>query len=348
MIGLEEQIVAVLRERAEGDVDVVALVEGAGGRGRSRVRRVQGMRVAGAAAVVLAVAGALAMGPASGRGLLDLGRRNGTEGVPRPPLAVGVESAVGHPEVVGADRGLFHRDLEGISRTFSRVRWESSQGSEDLALQSPDGSSVVVVLSPDPANLEPLQASQHATTVGGRPATAAMHRSDSDHTSQVRWQPENGLWAEVTGARDEAAALSVAKAVRIDRVYRCAVPFRLGTVPSGTEVKACELFLYSNGAFQAVGATVGTSSWSLEVSVFAGGAPPPTTTLAGRPAYVQEITDSAGHPPILSVGLDLGDHTVMAQTGNAYDTQAILAAMAGYREVARYDDPGAWSGLPLG
>lgn len=245
--------------------------------------------------------------------------------------------------MVGADRGLFHLDLEEISGGFYRAQWESSQGWEDLRLSFSDGNLIDVMLSPSLSYLAPLNA-PHPTTVGGRPATAAVDLSDGHRSSLVRWQPEDGLWAQVTGAHDEAAALSVANAVRIDRVYRCAVPFRLGTVPSGTEYQECDLTLYANGAFQAVGAIVGTSSWWLELGVIESGGPPPTTTLAGRPAYVQEV----GDPPVLMVGLDLGDHTVMASTGHVYDTQAILAAMGGYHEVARYDDPAAWSGGPLG
>jgi DNA-directed RNA polymerase specialized sigma24 family protein len=50
----------------------------------------------------------------------------------------------------------------------------------------------------------------------------------------VRWQPATGVWVQVSGDMDQAAAMAVATEVSLAEVHRCAAPFRLsdGTNPA--------------------------------------------------------------------------------------------------------------------
>ncbi|MGI5238145.1 hypothetical protein [Dactylosporangium sp. CA-139066] len=86
------------------------------------------------------------------------------------------------------------------------------------------------------------KAAVSATTVAGRPATLSVLGS----LIQLRWQPVDGLWAQVIGSGqhpDAAGAARVAAGVRYDTAYRCVLPLHLKSLPAGSHVTGCLLVL---------------------------------------------------------------------------------------------------------
>jgi hypothetical protein len=63
---------------------------------------------------------------------------------------------------------------------------------------------------------------------------------DGDMTT-VRWQPVDGIWAQLETRADEPVALGIAARLRLDRVHRCAVPFRL-TVQGPKRLAKCTTY----------------------------------------------------------------------------------------------------------
>jgi hypothetical protein len=92
----------------------------------------------------------------------------------------------------------------------------------------------------------PAPDQQRAATVGGKPATVYSW-SRSDTWFYVRWQPVDGLWAQVVGSGPDSTtedALAVAAKLRLDQAYRCASPVRLPAVAAGSKVRLCEVTLW--------------------------------------------------------------------------------------------------------
>ena len=362
MTGLEWGIASALRDHAEGEVDVSALLDGARVRGRSRIRR-RRLTVAGAGALTLGLLGGVALGvphhrqqnplppiaaaaSASTAPSATVAPSVGPTAwpdLPRPPLAPKALPARANPSVVGSDAGLFHLDLTGLTDPVTVAQWDSFDRWERLFVQE-GNRTIQAVIAPDVKNFDSLSGALSTSRVNGATATLALDSTHDGDLVQVRWQPESGLWAQVSVGGDEKAALSVATGLRIDRVYRCAVPFRLDKVPADAQVQSCRLVI--DGAGSSASVTVGTGSWSLTIGDERGSVDP-DSKLGRWPAHVQEFTGD-GKSRVLQVDLDLGDHVVDATAEGGYDRAAVLAAMASYREVAPYDQPASWTGGPLG
>ncbi|WP_238011852.1 hypothetical protein KZZ52_13525 [Dactylosporangium sp. AC04546] len=125
----------------------------------------------------------------------------------------------GDPSAVGAPWEL-HLGLDVLPFAARVVRRAQAAQGEELRLEAGDpGTGVTVRLGRTTAHFEPLVGAERPVTVSGRAGVAAGNA--------VRWQPADGLWAQVSGRMPEVTALAVAGGVRVDRTYRCSVPFRL-------------------------------------------------------------------------------------------------------------------------
>jgi hypothetical protein len=175
MHGIEEQLAATMRGRADEQVDSDALLGAALARGRARVRRRQltmalsGAGVAGATAAVLAAAPlGLTPGHGSGGSYGATGKSNesanangplalvdppgvelgspsppvrGHYTVPALPVAAGVPGAAQQPNAVGSDPRLIHFGVGTLSLPTGTAFWSVQGGVEalDFSSASPAG-----------------------------------------------------------------------------------------------------------------------------------------------------------------------------------------------------------------
>jgi hypothetical protein len=231
------EITTVLHEHAEGDEHIEdLLVAVRAGARRRRHRRV----VVACGAAVLSVAALIGTTTA-------LGSRGGTPpatqpsaALPRPP-AIDRPTAPERPEVIGSDPTLFHLDVVDLPG-WEILTWTGTgSGYETLFATSPQlGGEVTVEVSRDPERLTQRGGVTGSTMVWGHSAET----TDLGSRHMVRWQPVPGLWAQVrAGGADGVAALTVAESVRLDRVFRCAVPFRLVGL-DGMRLTRCDTYFH--------------------------------------------------------------------------------------------------------
>lgn len=334
---LEDRIATVLHGRAAGDVDVTGLLDTARTRGRAYRRRRRALRVGGGCAVAaVAVLGAAVVVPRIGGhrparpplvGAPPVTASPSAFPSPRPSAVLSWEPRVTSgtpasvdPSVVGADPALLHVDLPTAAMPVpvTRAQWASIDGLERIIVDA-----VQVQVSGDRTALDPLDGATHPVTIGAK--------AGSMSGSQVRWEPVPGVWAQLTAPGSETDVLRLAGALRFDRVLRCAVPFRLTGLPSGTALEACGMDFTATGVTGH--ATVHSGQWSVTVDVEPGGkVPAPTTTIGGRPASVREYPGDGG-ATIMQVDIDYGDHVVDLLAEGRYDRSTVLAIAAGYRDL---------------
>lgn len=227
---MNETISAVLRDHADGDVHVERLLATV----YADVRRRRQRRLALTCAVLVlaalaGVSGAMRSAPRAP----DVASAPEAT-MPRPPRVGGLPAAAGAPRVLATDPTLFHLDLTGLTG-WNHLAWSSRGGLEELVATMESGGQVRVEAHRDQARLSRRDGPARWVTVRGRPATAV----DTGGSYAIRWQPVSGAWAQVTAPGDLHDAIGLAATVRLDRVYRCAVPFRLaGVAPE--RVNKCE------------------------------------------------------------------------------------------------------------
>jgi len=347
---LEDRIVALLRDRATGEVDVTDLLDTARVRGRAYRRRRRALQVGGGCAVALvAVLGtALALPRPGGHAPVGppvVGGPPRTSPFPTPsaapalgePAATAGTPATADPSVVGADPALLHVYLPSAAMPVpaSQLDWSSLDGLERIIVNTGAGT-VDVQVTRDRTALDPLDGTTHPVAVGGKNGTGTG--------SQVRWEPVPGVWAQVVAQGSATDVIRLAGALRFDRVLRCAVPFRFTALPPGTTVEGCDMAFTAGGATGR--ATVHSGRWAVTVDVFPG-VPfgPPTTTIGGHPARVKEYPGDGG-ATILQIDIDYGDHVVDLLAEGRYDRAAVLAMAAGYHDLLG-TPPATWP-APLG
>jgi hypothetical protein len=230
---MNETISAVLREHADGDIHIEHLLSTV--RAGARRRRRDRIALAGGAAVVIAasavVTAAVIQRPGS-----TVAVPAPEAGVPRPPYTDRAPSVVQAPEVFGTDPTLFHLDLTELEG-WKYLAWSSVTNHEELTMTTTSGAEVLVEGDRDPDRLRTRYGTPQPVTVNGLPAEA----STSGGRHVVRWQPIPRLWAQVIAPGPVEDAVRIAERVRLDRVYRCAVPFRLTGITPARLVK-CETF----------------------------------------------------------------------------------------------------------
>jgi hypothetical protein len=179
-------------------------------------------------------------------------------------------------------------------------------------------------------------------SVAGQPAQAIA----ADGLYAVRWQPVPGIWAQAEIESDDVhLAIDLAERLRLDRVYRCAVPFRLPGLTSPRLTK-CATSFWRDSAWNATG-----SAWFV---LDAGG--PEYQVSVGRAELVTP-NDSAGGRAIQFVQLPGGPASMQIRYGyegrTAYfwvfggtDKQPLVALAATFTPVAG-TDPDGWPSTPF-
>ncbi len=339
-------------------------------RGQGYRRRRRAWQVsAGAAVAVLVLLGTVAALPGLARtGSLGTGPGGGVAGsadptpgwssrtalpLGRPPAAAAARPASVDPTVVGADPGLLHFDLpaSAVSGSVTTAQWTSIDGLERLILQAePIASGAKAVAAPglqiqvsrEKDALDPIGGPTHQVRVGTRTGTLASDQGGG----RLRWQPVDGVWAELQAAGTDAQLIHLAGAVTFDHVLRCAVPFRLTWVPAGSTLEACSMVFDDHG--EATGsATVRIGAGAVTVAVGPGASVrAPTTTINGRPATVRSYPGDGGNV-VLQIDVDFGDHVVELLAEGGHDEATVRHLAEGYRDVAG-TDPAAWPVSPLG
>lgn len=287
---MTDMISATLRARAEGDIHIERLLSAVHTGARRRRRR----RFAVAAAALVAVASLAAAGS---------GAFFGTRGAPvdvaqppdisRPPLVEGAPVATFTPTVIGSDPGLFHLDLTGLDG-WANLVWSSRTGFEDLRGFSPDaGGDFVVEAAQERDHLTGRAGEIGYTTVDGLPAeTVRIAPSPvavpggSTGGSALRWEATPGVWVQVVVPAGIDVAMRIAERVRLERTFRCAVPFRLTGLSSQVRVVKCETWFSGGYTLGSVWLVDGPQSVDYEeyyVGVGHPASPPaPTETIGGR------------------------------------------------------------------
>ncbi|RZU75967.1 hypothetical protein EV384_4549 [Micromonospora kangleipakensis] len=245
---LDEQLAAMLKEHAGGDIDPAPIVEHARRRGRRLGLRRRGL-IAGGAAAACAVLAAVVMTIPAGRAP-DRATMPGT--ALALPDAPGQPGAIARPEAVGADPGVVHFTTDSLVGGAESATWSAGRGAESVEFQGPTGQARFV-LARSVATLDALQQTLSSAgrpqpptdvRVDGRPGVAWFDPSGDAKLWFVRWQPVDGLWAQLdiyATTRDEATA--AASRVRFDGAHRCVVPFRLQLLPPGGRLLECSVKL---------------------------------------------------------------------------------------------------------
>ncbi|MFD0591908.1 hypothetical protein ACFQZ4_04505 [Catellatospora coxensis] len=138
-------------------------------------------------------------------------------------------------------------------------------------------------------------------------AETVVHRGgmfDGQQETTVRWQPvaRVDVVVSVRGEIEPADVLAFATGLRFDRASRCAVPLRLGDLPSGARVTGCAFRLSNFAAEPGAGRgrgdllVSGPNGSTLEVRYLGPQGPEPSTqaktTLANGWKYSVMSTDS--------------------------------------------------------
>ncbi|MEU8185141.1 hypothetical protein AB0B85_13800 [Micromonospora sp. NPDC049044] len=248
---LDQQLAATLNRRAGGDIDPTPIVEQARQRGRQLRRRHRGFVAGGVAAACLALAAVVAL-PIGG-------------GADKPimpaaalllPEASGQAGATARPEDVGVDPDLVHFSVDSLVDGAEYATWRAGRGIESVELRGPTGQARFA-LARTVTSLDDLQQTLPSigrpqahtdVRVGDRPGVAWFDPSGDQKLWFVRWQPADGLWAQLdtyAASRDEATAMT--SRVRFDAAHRCVVPFRLESMPPGGRLLECSVTLGRSG-----------------------------------------------------------------------------------------------------
>ncbi|MEU7613714.1 hypothetical protein [Micromonospora sp. NPDC049204] len=344
---LDQQLAATLKQRAGGDIDPTPIVEQARQRGRRLRRRHRGFVAGGVAAACLALTAVVA---------LPIGGGTDDPIMPAatllPPEMPGQAGATARPEDVGADPDVVHFSVDSLVDGAEYATWRAGRGIESVEFRGPTGQArfalarTVTSLDELPQTLSSAGRPQARTDVrvGDRPGVAWFDPSGDQKLWFVRWQPADGLWAQLDSyatGRDEATA--TASRVRFDAAHRCVVPFRLESLPPGGRLLECSVTLgqSEHGDFVDGSLVVGDEAgrW---LTVRAQLAP------AGDKARSGDLV--AGPYRARRQGSDVLEMTVQPCAveafrkgwGNGYTESEGLAILGGYRPARDLDRPETW------
>jgi hypothetical protein len=341
---MNERISATLRERADDEVHIGQLLAAV----HAGVRRRRRRRLS-AAAAVLAVLGLTATGavlrPAGAPPDRAVSPAAPQLAVPRPPRVEPAVTAADDPTVLGTDPTRFHLDLTAVT-DWTALAWAARPGHEELTLSREQAGEVRIEVDRDPNGLLTRAGPSWDTTVGGRPARAVS----TEDSYLVRWQPVPGIWAQVEAMGDDSAdpALAVAGQLRLDRVYRCAVPFRLALTGSFRLNKCTTYFARdpgSDGWTEAGG--VWFSEGDSEFQVAVGRADPsvvPNDQVDGRPVRSSQVIGNA--PAYLELAYPTGDRIVWFWNYTPFNEARLRSLVPAFTPVTDPDHQ-VWPANPL-
>jgi hypothetical protein len=292
---MTEMIAAALRDKAEGDIHVERLLSAVHtGVRRRRRRNLLGTACAVVAVAVLAAGGGVVSSMTRGAPV----RPASVGDIARPPRVDGAPVASFTPSSLGSDPTLFHLDLTGLSG-WGILRWSSRAGYEDLRGFSADaGGEFYIEASQIRDKLSGQGGEISPTEVNGLPAEAVritmpaggFSRGEPRGTSAVRWEAVPDLWVQVVVPGGPEVAIRIAERVRLDRTYRCAVPFRLSGLGDKVRVIKCETWFSGGQALGGVWLNKGAQTVDYtEYYVGIGRAEPtkqPTESIDGRAVAV--------------------------------------------------------------
>ncbi|WP_432968535.1 hypothetical protein [Dactylosporangium sp. CA-233914] len=212
MTDLESRIAATLAERAERTAPAAELGERAARRARGIRRR---RRIIGTAAACVIAAAAFALLP--------------PQPPPAPATTLPAETAA-PPGGIGSDRGLLHFDVDlpalpaAVNARIAMTQWVSGDGYETFAGMDADRQPVLIVLlGTDPGTVEEWRVAH-----------------DAGQTRAVRWRQGDVWGVSVVRWEDRDLLPLVARAVRLERVQRCAMPLHLSELPPGARWSECQ------------------------------------------------------------------------------------------------------------
>ncbi|MEU4570242.1 hypothetical protein [Micromonospora sp. NPDC023956] len=254
-VDLDERLAAMLKARAGADIDPAPIVAYARSRGRRLRRWRRGLTAVGTAA-----AGAVLAGMA-----LVLPTGPGPDQTPRPasalllPASPNQPGAAERPALVGRDPTVVHFTAESLVPGAENATWSAGRGTESVEFRGAE-IQLRFVLARAAATLDGVRQTLSSSgrpepptdvRVNGRPGTAWVDPAPSGGRGLwfVRWQPVDGLWARLdiyAASRDEATG--AAGRIRFDKAQRCAVPFRLQSLPAGARVLECSVSLSRDGS----------------------------------------------------------------------------------------------------
>ncbi|MEW1584113.1 hypothetical protein AB0283_01510 [Micromonospora vinacea] len=343
---LDEQLAATLKHRAGGDIDPTPIVEHARHRGRRLRLRRRGLVAGGAAAACVALT-ALVMAVPVGRS---------TDDPIMPPAALMLPEAQSdatvRPADVGADPATVHFTTDALVSGADFATWRTGRGVESVEFRGPSGQARFALARTE-ALLNGLQQTLSSAgrpqartevRVGDRAGVAWFDPSGDRKLWFVRWQPADGLWAQLDAyatTRDEATG--IAGQVRFDGAHRCVVPFRLESLPPDGRLLECSV-------------TLGRSARDsfVEGSLVVGDASGRWLTVRAQPAPAGDDARRgdlvAGPYRARRQGGDVLEMVVgpchveafRKGWGNGYTEAEGLAILGGYRPARDLDRPDTW------
>ena len=336
---MNETISAALREHADGDIHIERLLDAVHAGARRRAWRRRALVGFGAAVVVAALVGVA--GLVSARGGPTVADQVPDDGVPRPPRIAGVADVARRPAALGSDPTLFHLDVSGLTG-WRHLQWASWSGGEQLAVGLKTGDSVEIEAARSPDKLTWGPAIPSPVKVNGRPAELAHARGGM----AVRWQPVPGVWAQVYAGENLDLAIDTAQTVRFDRVYRCAVPFRLTGLVSARMTK-CSHDVDADGPRHAANVWLQLGDAEAEYQIAVGRADPvtPNDTIGDRPVEISKPTGAAILEGQIRYAYDWGTAYFWAFYG-PIDEAVFRSLVTAFTPVPD-SDPAAWPRTPL-
>ncbi|WP_327041775.1 hypothetical protein OG400_00465 [Micromonospora ureilytica] len=343
---LDEQLAATLRHRAGGDVDPAPIVEHARYRGRRLRLRRRGLIAGGVAAACVALTSVVLAIP---------GVRS-TDDPIMPAAALMLPEAQSdgtvRPEEVGADPATVHFTTDALLNDAEYATWRTGRGIESVELQGPSGQARFALARTE-ALLNGLQQTLSSAgrpqartevRVGDRTGVAWFDPSGDRKLWFVRWQPADGLWAQLdTYATNRDEAAGTAGRVRFDGAHRCVVPFRLESMPPGGRLLECSVTLgrSARDSFVDGSLVVGDASgrWLTVRAQFspAGDEAGPGDLAAG-PYRVRR----QGSDVLKMVVKSCHVEAFLKGWGNGYTEAEGLAVLGGYRPARDLDRPDTW------
>jgi hypothetical protein len=335
---MSQTISRVLDEHADDDVHIERLLAAVHvGVRRRRQRRAA---VVGASLLVMAtLAGVTGAVPS----LTTAGRdADGS----RPPIVAGQPTLAQAPQVLGKDRSLFHLDVNGADRPADwwAMSWSSRSGHEELLIDTDADDHLVIEADHDANKLSYQSGATSRVTVNGQPAAATT----APAWYAVRWQPIPGLWAQAHSTVSLAAAIDLARRLRLDHVYRCAVPFRL-SAPATARLVKCQTTTYLDGTNPAATVWFRISATEPEYQVSSYIDQPAVVTnitVGGRAVRLNHPQPTASTPLELEIIYPYGRRTAYFWGFEGTDEATLRSAVTGFDPV-RGENPAAWPSSPF-
>jgi hypothetical protein len=214
-MNVEQNLIAVLHERADREVDADALLAAALAGGRARRRRQQratALAGAGVAGVTAATVLAVPLGLRGGDDGLSADGTALGEPMPALPAAAGEPGLAERPDLVGADPTVLRFAVPWVPYPTTAANWSSIDGLEQLGVtmalpDTGDDSQVWVTANimakrgslPRADGDDPATANEtKAVTVDGRPATIEREPASGGVASWLTWEPADGVRMRIT------------------------------------------------------------------------------------------------------------------------------------------------------